>query len=132
MYFVLGVNKCPHNRVNVALSIMHMIRVISKRSTLLACARPSQQVGGHKNSVISAKADNMANLTDYPPREAIYEEKPKDNKKTKKAVSETVYGFAEAFTGHGIHYIFERDQLVICRLFWIAIVIVAGVLAILW
>ncbi len=69
--------------------------------------------------------------TPHPPREAIYHD-PKLKARNKSAVSEAVYGFAEAFTGHGLHYVFQKDQLLICRFFWIIVCIVATVFAVIW
>ena len=39
--------------------------------------------------------------------------------------SQTLHAFAEAFTAHGVHYIFERGQNVGSRLFWVVIVLIA-------
>ena len=39
--------------------------------------------------------------------------------------SQTVHAFAEAFTAHGVHYIFERGQHLGSRLFWVLIVSIA-------
>ena len=43
---------------------------------------------------------------------------------------ETVLTFSEVFTAHGVHYIFEKGQAGISRLFWIVIVIIGIVLAV--
>ena len=39
--------------------------------------------------------------------------------------SQTVHAFAEAFTAHGVHYIFEREQNMASRMFWVIIVVIA-------
>ena len=39
--------------------------------------------------------------------------------------SQTVHAFAEAFTAHGVHYIFERGQNMASRMFWVIIVVIA-------
>ena len=39
--------------------------------------------------------------------------------------SQTVHAFAEAFTAHGVHYIFERGQNLASRIFWVIIVVIA-------
>ena len=39
--------------------------------------------------------------------------------------SQTLHAFAEAFTAHGVHYIFERGQNIGSRVFWVLIVLVA-------
>lgn len=50
-----------------------------------------------------------------------------DEISSKGIFSQTVHAFAEAFTAHGVHYIFERGQNVGSRLFWVVIVIIAFV-----
>ena len=39
--------------------------------------------------------------------------------------SQTFHAFAEAFTAHGVHYIFERGQNMASRMFWVIIVVIA-------
>ena len=45
-----------------------------------------------------------------------------------KVLKTTVEEYAGASTAHGIAYIFERDRLVIERLFWIVMVVLGFVL----
>ena len=67
-----------------------------------------------------------------PSREAIYNEQAyKSPSKKKDGVKDTVLGFADAFTAHGVHYIFEKEQTSLCRMFWVLVVSIAGILAIL-
>jgi hypothetical protein len=56
----------------------------------------------------------------------------KAKKAEKEIFFQTLHGFAEAFTAHGIHYIFEKGQSLICRFFWVLIVFLAFFLACFW
>ena len=57
----------------------------------------------------------------------VEQEDEKEEEMSKGIFSQTVHAFAEAFTAHGVHYIFERGQNVGSRLFWVIIVIIAFV-----
>ncbi len=78
--------------------------------------------------MIPPSADEVKAATS--PRDVLYKDEEKKSNSSQKA-KETILGFADAFTAHGVHYIFEKDQQPICRIFWIIVVIVAGIMAIL-
>ena len=53
------------------------------------------------------------------------ENESQTNKISMSIFSQTVHAFAEAFTAHGVHYIFERGQNMASRMFWVIIVVIA-------
>ena len=47
-------------------------------------------------------------------------------------VLQTLQDFGDASTVHGLSYILNKEQNIICRFFWLVIVILSAVLATFW
>ena len=55
-----------------------------------------------------------------------------ERKKASRPYSKTLFEYAAASTTHGIFYIFEKGRLILERVFWIIVVIIAVVIAVTW
>ena len=64
--------------------------------------------------------EDVARIQKIPRKNSYYSP---DEDENKGLFEQTVHGWAEAFTAHGVHYIFERGTSCGSKLFWILVVI---------